>query len=250
MTAGVLAQRDHYGTLRGETAITGKVWVLSLRPQEILAGTRDAVRVRHDDLIGIKWRDLDKDARQGRTAYAELERIKEVKEKQDEMLQKGQLFQLQQSVEAEEAVLSEKTLLAWALAPFLPDSPSVTLTDAISFFGGLDTVYAIPSLCGLKKAERSAAVSECARQLAAMFSDSHNLRFWTWLLWQMLRLYDQNQDVSEDISAVLARVYQDLRTYPARCPAAVVASELAGAGLYDRLRLAGNHRVGGPPIQA
>ncbi|GHG08627.1 hypothetical protein GCM10017783_21480 [Deinococcus piscis] len=247
---GVLHQRDHYGTLRGQTAVTGKVWALSLRPHEVLAGTREPVKVRHDDLIGVRWRDLDADARKGRTAWAELERVKAGKAAEAEMLSQGQLFQLQQSQEAERAVVSEKTLLAWALAPFLPDSPGVTLTDAFAFFGGLDTVYAVPALIGLPKAERSAAVSECARQLAATFGDTGNQRFWCWLLWQMLRLRDQGQDVSEDIAGVLARVFQDLKTYPAKKAAAVVVSELIGAGLYDRLRLAGNHRVGGPPPAA
>ncbi len=248
--AGVLHQRDHYGTLRGQTAVTGKVWALSLRPHEVLAGTRERVRVRHDDLVGVRWRDLDADARAGRTAWAELERVRLGKAEEAELLSQGQLFQLQQSQEAEKAVVSEKTLLAWALAPFLQGSPGVTLTDAIAFFGGLDTVYAVPALTGLPKAERGAAVSECARQLAAAFGDTGNQRFWCWLLWQMLRLRDQGQDVSEDISAVLARVLQDLKTYPAKKAAAVVVSELVGAGLYDRLKLAGHHRVGGPPPAA
>lgn len=67
--AGLLDTRDHYGTLRGATAVTGKLWAVSLRPNEVLAGKRDKVKVTHDDMT-VKWRDLEADVRAGRTAYA------------------------------------------------------------------------------------------------------------------------------------------------------------------------------------
>ena len=66
----------------------------------------------------------------------------------------------------------------------------------------------------------------------------------------MLRVHDQGQDMSEDIAAVLARVYQDLKAYPGKIPGAIVTAELKTAGLYDRLKLAAPTRVGGPPTTA
>ena len=69
IAAGVLAAVDHYGTLRGQTAVTGKVWAVSLCPERVLSGHAAPVKVTMGDLR-YPWRDLDRDARQGRTVYA------------------------------------------------------------------------------------------------------------------------------------------------------------------------------------
>lgn len=66
---GILAERDHYSTLRGQTAVSGKVWAVSLCPERVLSGHAAPVRVTMADLR-FPWRDLDRDARQGRTVYA------------------------------------------------------------------------------------------------------------------------------------------------------------------------------------
>lgn len=66
---GVLAARDHYDSLRGRTAVTGKVWTVSLCPERVLSKQAAPVRVTMTDLA-YRWRDLERDARQGRTAYA------------------------------------------------------------------------------------------------------------------------------------------------------------------------------------
>lgn len=69
VAAGVLAAEDHCGTLRSQTAITGKIWAISLCPERILSGDALPVKVTMGDL-SFPWRDLDQDARKGRTAYA------------------------------------------------------------------------------------------------------------------------------------------------------------------------------------
>ena len=69
IASGVLAAVDHYGTLRGQTAVTGKVWAVSLCPERVLSGHAAPVKVTMGDLR-YPWRDLDKDTRQGRTVYA------------------------------------------------------------------------------------------------------------------------------------------------------------------------------------
>lgn len=69
IAAGVLAAVDHYGTLRGQTAVTGKVWAVSLCPERVLSGHAAPVKVTMGDLRS-PWRDLDRDTRQGRTVYA------------------------------------------------------------------------------------------------------------------------------------------------------------------------------------
>lgn len=67
--AGIVANRDHYDTLRGASAISGKIWAVSLAPARVMAGKAPHVRVTKDDLA-FHWRDLDADARKGRTAYS------------------------------------------------------------------------------------------------------------------------------------------------------------------------------------
>lgn len=69
LASGVLAAVDHYGTLRRASAVTGKLWAISLCPERVLSGHAAPVKVTMGDLR-YPWRDLDKDARQGRTAYA------------------------------------------------------------------------------------------------------------------------------------------------------------------------------------
>lgn len=67
--AGVLDCRDHYGDLKGHTAVTGKVWAVSLEPERVLSGELKPVRLRLADLR-FPWRDLTRDVQDGRTAYA------------------------------------------------------------------------------------------------------------------------------------------------------------------------------------
>ncbi|OLV19216.1 hypothetical protein BOO71_0003439 [Deinococcus marmoris] len=69
IASGVLAAVDHFGTLRGQTAVTGKVWAVSLCPERVLSGHAAPVKVTMGDLR-YPWRDLDRDTRQGRTVYA------------------------------------------------------------------------------------------------------------------------------------------------------------------------------------
>ena len=68
VACGVLAASDHYGTLDGRTAITGKIWAVALHPAKVLAGTANKARVSADALK-FPWRNLERDRREGRTAY-------------------------------------------------------------------------------------------------------------------------------------------------------------------------------------
>ena len=68
LRAGVLHCRDHYGKLRHQTAVTGKVWAISIHPERQLAGTAEPVRVTRADLK-YDWRNLDADAESGRTVW-------------------------------------------------------------------------------------------------------------------------------------------------------------------------------------
>lgn len=65
---GLLDERDHYDTLRGQTAVTGKVWAIATAPELVLSGKSRKVRLTYAD-IRHQWRNLEKDVKVGRTAY-------------------------------------------------------------------------------------------------------------------------------------------------------------------------------------
>lgn len=301
MAAGVLDAKDHYGTLRGQTSVTGKVWAISLRPEAQIARRADPVKVTAKDLR-FAWRDLDADAQVGRTVY-NLTRTDErqahdaAKAAEREPFQaeararasarksarqsdtragkkplKGRAAatmnaaetraaradmppsaQLQQSEKRRLNAVEQQELRRWALTPFSPDYLGDTLTVAASPASGLDAIFSLPSLTSLSRRERGAAVEKTARSLAATFEDTKNMRFWCWLLWQMLRGADQGQNWSDDVSLVLARVLQDMKhdetmnNRTVQQPGALVAAGLKVAGLLDALRTLTPTRVGVRP---
>ena len=317
--AGLIDERDHYDTLRGQTAVTGKIWAIATAPELVLSGQNRKVRLTYAD-IRHQWRDLERDVKAGRTAYnltrteaqQQADRAKreaqateqaeararaearkaerEAAKKRGEKVLTGRAAatvnaaetraqrkktshpsKLQQSLEAprdgtgaptpapDQAVreVSKNCLMTWALNPFLNRPDDVTLTvangAAIRPLSGLDTVYSLSLLPGLTKQERNAAVEAAARSLAAAFGDSENLRFWCWLLWQLIRGCDQGQNWTDDVSHLLARVLHDIRHDESmngstvKNPAAVVVNELRNCGLLDALRALAPTRAGGRP---
>ncbi|WP_291427050.1 hypothetical protein [Deinococcus sp.] len=77
LTAGLLDARDHCGKLRGKSAVTGKIWAVSILPERQLDGHAEPVKVRHYDLTA-KWRNLDADAESDHTVWS-LTRTEEQK---------------------------------------------------------------------------------------------------------------------------------------------------------------------------
>ena len=303
--AGILDERDHYDTLRGQTAVTGKLWAISTMPELVLSGQNRRVRLTHADLRH-QWRNLDRDVREGRTAYdltrtearkeadrasreaqaeeraAARARAEERKAEREAAKARGEKVltgraaatanaketkakkprvkrpksSLQQSLEGLKTV-SKVQLLNWVLAPFSDLSSDVTLTvasgPAVRPLSGLDAVFTLPTLAELPKRDRNAAVEQTARALAASFEDTDNLRFWCWLLWQLIRGCDQGQNWTDDVAHLLARVLHDIKhdeTLGSRCqnrPAALVVNALRNCGLLDALRALAPTRAGGRP---
>ncbi|WP_189093334.1 hypothetical protein [Deinococcus ruber] len=299
--AGVLAERDHYGTLDGRTAVTGKIWAVSLDPARVLAGRANRVRIS-PEAMKYPWRDLDRDRREGRTVFnltrtdeqkaqakqqreqnaqarAEAqERANQRKAARVQATARGEkplkgraaatvnaartraeksppsaaLGAVQQSIKSLKTV-DRAEVVSWVLTPFLSQSESVTLTVASGPTSALEAIYTLPSLTGLSKKLRGTAVEESARTLAAAFDDTANLRFWCWLLWQMLRASDQGQHWADDISCVLARVLHDLKhdetmhAATAKRRAALVVAALNASGLLEALRQIAPTRVGVKP---
>lgn len=313
MAAGVLDARDHYGTLNGKTAVTGKVWAVSVVPDRVLRGMAAPVKVRIQDLR-FPWRDLTSDVKAGRTAYAltrtderqeaekaarkarEGERAKaferaalrlsereaaraagakvphgrraatlnaaatrEARKSQEVTTEKARpkrlISTVQQSREGLKAVKAGE-LIQWTLAPFSTPSDDVTVTVARALSGGLDAIFTLRSLTMTPKRDRNAVVESAARALAAAFDDTKNLRFWCWLIWQLLRGAAQGQDYIDDVAHMLARVLHDLRhdetlgSRTQRRPAALVVKELNDLRVLDALRELERYRVGGKPRAA
>lgn len=311
--AGVLDERDHYGSLNGRPAVTGKIWAVSIVPDRVLRGLAAPVKVRIQDLR-FPWRDLTSDVKAGRTAYAltrtderqeaekaarkarEGERAKaferaalrlsereaaraagakvphgrraatlnaaatrEARKSQEVTTEKARpkrlISSMQQSREGLKAVKAGE-LIQWTLAPFSTPSDDVTVTVARALSGGLDAIFTIRSLTMTPKRDRNAVVESAARALAAAFDDTKNLRFWCWLIWQLLRGAAQGQDYIDDVAHMLARVLHDLRhdetlgRRTQRRPAALVVKELDDLGVMDALRELERYRVGGKPRAA
>ena len=317
--AGLLDERDHYGTLRGQTAVTGKVWAIATAPELVLSGQNRKVRLTYAD-IRHQWRNLERDVKAGRTAYnltrteaqqqadrqrreaqaeeqaAARARAEARKAEREAARARGEKVltgraaatanaaetraqtpknskstKVQQSLEGLKAAgsaptpapdqavreVSKNCLMTWALNPFLDTSDDVTLTvangPAVRPLSGLDAVYSLSLLPSLTKQERNAAVEAAARSLAAAFGDSENLRFWCWLIWQLIRGCDQGQNWTDDVSHLLARVLHDIRhdesmnDCTVKKPAAVVVRELEKVGILDALRQITPLRVGARP---
>lgn len=301
--AGILAHRDHFATLRNRTAVSGKIWAVSLSPARVLAGKAAPVRVTKDDLA-YRWRDLDADARRGRTAYsatrteaqqaadkarreartaqhAEQAARAETRAQDRAAARKAGQSPLQgraaatvhaAQTRAQKATLApaeramqqslgplktvgKEELKSWALSSF-KKTLDVTLTVAKDLDRVQDVIHTLPVLTCKSRRGRSDAVEGVARKLAAAFEDSQNLRFWTWLIWQMLRAYDQGQDWSSDIKLILLRVYldtqhdQSINKRFVRHPGAVVVNELRNCGLLEALSRTEPTRVGVKPKRA
>lgn len=303
VAAGVLAEADHYGTLRGATAVTGKVWAVSLCPERVLRNKAPRVRVTRADLR-YPWRDLDRDARRGETVYAltrtearqaadkarreakaeeqaqaQARAAQRLAERQaarargekiltgraaatenakETRAQKSRPRRLpgamQQSLEGLKTV-EKAELKRWVLAAFSNPSEDVTPTVAGALLTGLDAAFTLPTLAGLSRSRRNEMVEKTARSLAAAFEDGANLRFWLWLLWQMLRAYDQGNDWTEDIAHICARVLHDVK-HEAQLgakvhnPGALVVNALRNCGLLDALKQTERTRAGRRPAAA
>ena len=300
LRAGVLHCRDHYGKLRHQTAVTGKVWAISIHPERQLAGTAEPVRVTRADLK-YDWRNLDADAEVGRTVWnltrseeqkaaykaqreAKAEQRAEARARADlraaerqaakergEKVATGrkaatenakktraenprptrQKSEMQQSPYSLKAV-EKQELIRWVLAGFTT-STDVTLTVATAISHGLDVIFTLPSLAGLPRQRRNLEVERTAHALAAQFDDTANIRFWCWLVWQLIRADDQGQPYADDVAHLLARVWHDIKHDESmhcrsqKNPAALVVAELKACGIYDALKLLAPTRAGGRP---
>ncbi len=199
-------------TLRGRTGVYA-------------AGTLYAVRMPHRerrprlDLEDLRhpWRDLEGDARRGRTAWS--------------------LRESYTSPPKEDSAVLE-LLLGFSLSPGEAESPLA-----------LDSLTA---LLRARPAERRVLVEALALSLAREFRDPGSLRFYAWVLWNALRaeIYGLREGALEAVSWAVRRVREALakalfgqRAEGVRRPGALLAHLLRELGLLALFRQTPSWRV-------
>jgi hypothetical protein len=217
---GLVDFKSHYGTLRGETRITGTLFQVRLNP---VGGSK--ARLTHDDMKH-KWRDLDRDVKRKRTAYRQL---------RDD---------LQQSIEPSTDGLDISKLLEWTLPPETHQNPvkfDCCTTRQASLEALLDVKHA-------PKEERNSMVALAAEALSQALSDSSSVSFYQKLLWQLLRRFDATgEDYSYQVYLMAQRVRTDVIEGFARKPGALFISRTKQAPWYDEVMRQAQTRVGTVP---
>lgn len=251
---GLVACKAHMGDLRGRSVATGTVWVVALQPERVLNGQAPRMVLRREDWER-RWRDLNADVKVKRTAYARTGGRKGKKETA------GQSRNPDEEGEGKEATqksarltVTLDELVAWAITPFLPQSPSDTSTVRQGTGNAENVVWELGDSARAKRHERGVIVDRQARTLAAAFGDGADaLGFWRKLIWNLTRGIDAGESLVDDVAFVLARVLADVRHdltmggTPPKKPAAVVNAALGRAGLLDRLRAWEGQSVGSRP---
>ena len=243
-TAGLVACDAHMGDLRGKSVATGTLWAVSLQPERVLTKQAAPARIRREDW-DRKWRDLNRDVRQGRTVYNLLNKPAPSAALDDA----GESTTYKQLVDI-------KDLREWAITP-LSQLTTDTLTLRPDAAGAKNVVWALGDAANVKRHERAAIVDRQARALASAFGDGErSLGFWRKLIWNITRGIDAGVSLADDVGAVLARVLGDVQHditaggTPPKKPAAVVNAGLSRAGLLDQLRAWEFRAVGSRPAAA
>ncbi len=197
-------------TLRGRTGVYAGGTLYAVRlPHREARPRLDPEDFRHP------WRDLEGDARQGRTAWSLRESYTSPPKEDSGVLQ---------------------LLLRFSLSP-----------------GEAETPLALDSLTALlraRPAERRALVEALALSLAREFRDPGSVRFYAWILWNALRaeLYGLMEGALEVLAWAIGRVREAVATteFSRRKvlrPGALLASLLKREGLLDQIRQAPQWRV-------
>jgi hypothetical protein len=215
---GLVDYRCHFGTLRGETRITGMLFCIRLTPER---GCK--ARLSYEELR-FKWRDLDRDVKRKRTAYRAL---------QD---------RVQQSVKDPLGIDIE--LLRRFVIPETHQDPvrsDCCKDKRLDLESLLDVPFAA-------KEERNSMVSLAAQALATALSDGGSASFYQKLLWSLLRRLDATgEDYSYQVYLIAQRAKTDVLEGFSRRGGAVFVSRLKQADWYEWVMNAPPVRVGIKP---
>lgn len=249
---GLVACEAHMGDLRGESVATGTLWAVSLKPARVLEGKAGHVRIMHDDWQH-NWRDLNADARAGKTVYNMLHPFSSVPESHEP--DGAAAGNAQPAKKPAPHAITYEVVASWAIKSALPiTSDNMTVRPAPTL--AENVVWELGEAHGeTRTAYRAAIVDRQARALARAFGDgAESLGFWRKLVWNITRAADAGANFADDVGAVLVRVLRDTKhdqsegRTPPRNLAAVVNAALAD--LLDKLRAYEFRRVGVRPDKA
>lgn len=199
---GMVQSRAHKSSTfhRGErvTRNDGTLYAVSLK-----AGHR--ARVRHDDLKH-RYRDLDSDRREGKTAYQTGQQSQNLKE--------GEWFGI---------------LRQWAVLPGSTGQTPVESSDCCPPLGTVQSViHALPLLRDAHRAHRPDMVSRMGAALARALNDLHSVRWYCLLIWEAIRADWEGRNGLQGLAAQLARLDADRAEWAElRNPAALLTARLA-----------------------
>jgi hypothetical protein len=214
---GLIDYRRDFGTLRGETRVTGTLFQVRLNP---VSGSK--ARLSYDDLKH-KWRDLDKDVKRKRTAHRQLK------------------DRLQQSDKPTTDELDISRLLEWTLPPHTTNPRVATDCCKVSLEAILDVRHA-------KKEERNQMVELAAQAMAQSLNDAKSTGWYQKLLWQLLRRADATgDDYSYQVYLMAQRAATDHSEGFSR-GAGLFVSRLKKANWYEWVMNAPPVRVGTRPM--
>lgn len=188
---------------------------------------------RHDNLtprftheeLHHEWRDLQADMEAGKTAFNFLQSMGGDTSK------------------AEEVVNANYLIRNWSLSPLKTEnlcvvdvSPPPSSPDQV--------IYELLDLRDGRKRERGARVEILAHGLAARYKDQKSVHLYMFILWQLLRLLDMQNDQFPFFINQLHMLDGAIRDGEVRkCPGAYLVHRLKQLNLWEDLKLAGQDRV-------
>jgi hypothetical protein len=218
---GVLDYRRHFGSLRGETRVTGTLFQVRLNPS---AGKR--AKLSHADMKH-KWRDLDRDVLRKRTAYRQL--------------RDG----VQQSSKASTSKLDISRLLQWTLPPDTCRGP----INVDRCRGQQVSLEALLDLKTAPKEDRNQMVQLAAEALSQVLGDAAGANWYRKLCWQLLRRFEATgEDYSYQVYLAAQRCAVD-RSEGFMRGAGLFVSRLKRADWYEWVMNAPPVRVGTKPLK-
>jgi hypothetical protein len=202
---GVLDYRTHKANCRGLVRNSGTVFQVRLNPS---SGSK--CRLSFADLK-FKWRDLDRDVRQGRTSYRALQHTEAQASKEKE--------------------IDISAITDWSLAVTKPNP----VMSSVCSKGSRVSLESLFDVRFSRTEERAKAVDTAATALSQALADSRSVNFYRRIVWGALRASQAGTDYFQVIYNMVVRAQVDLQEGFARKAGALFCSRLKAAGLYDDL---------------
>jgi len=233
--SGLIARAALFGSLRGHSVKSGTLFSVVLNP------SRDTVaRIAYGQFKAHR-RNLDREVKQGHTAWAELKKHRTARV-ESQSVPAGETALPTQ--EAPQSALPFQVLQTWAVtpasqkSPVIPDSPSAPKR----YFD----LYALHDVVLCKLEDRAALVDDWARGLAAQLGDK-SLDVWRFLAWNLTRAREQGRDYMAFVLDAISRARADHQEGFARSAGALLIKRLREAGVWDALQQIPQTRVASPP---